>query len=114
MLGFGASLGVMNWATYQSFARLPLGIAVNIGFIGPLSIALLASRRARDLVWVGLAAAGVVLLGLEPGEITVAGTLFALLAGAAWAAYICWRRPPDPLEGPGWTGARLTPSRSSG
>ena len=88
VLGFGASLGVMNWATYQSFARLPLGIAVTIGFIGPLSIALLASRRARDLVWVGLAAAGVVLLGLEPGEITVAGLLFALLAGAAWAAYI--------------------------
>jgi inner membrane transporter RhtA len=88
VLGFGASLGVMNWATYQSFARLPLGIAVTIGFIGPLSIALLASRRARDLAWVGLAAAGVVLLGLEPGEITVAGTLFALLAGAAWAAYI--------------------------
>ena len=88
VLGFGASLGVMNWATYQSFARLPLGIAVAIGFIGPLSIALLASRRPRDLVWVGLAAAGVVLLGLEPGEITVAGLLFALLAGAAWAAYI--------------------------
>ena len=88
VLGFGASLGVMNWAIYQSFARLPLGIAVTIGFIGPLSIALLSFRRLRDLVWVALAAVGVVLLGLEPGEITVARVLFALLAGACWAAYI--------------------------
>ena len=88
VLGLGASLGVMNWAIYQSFARLPLGIAVTIEFVGPLSIALLSSRRLRDLVWVALAAVGVILLGLEPGEITVVGVLFALLAGACWAATI--------------------------
>jgi inner membrane transporter RhtA len=86
--GFGVSLGVMNWAIYQSFARIPLGIAVTIEFIGPLTLAVLGSRRARDLVWVGLAALGVLLLGFEPADLTVAGVLFALLAGAAWAAYI--------------------------
>jgi inner membrane transporter RhtA len=54
VVGFGASLGTMNWAIYQSFARIPLGIAVTIEFIGPLTLAVLGSRRARDLVWVAL------------------------------------------------------------
>jgi inner membrane transporter RhtA len=86
--GFGASLGVMNWAIYQSFARIPLGIAVTIEFIGPLTLAVLGSRRARDLVWVVLAGLGVALLGVQRGDVTLPGVLFALLAGAAWASYI--------------------------
>lgn len=88
VVGFGVSLGLMNWAIYQSFARIPLGIAVTIEFIGPLTLAVLGSRQARDLVWVGLAAVGVLLLGFEPADLTLAGVGFALLAGAAWAAYI--------------------------
>ena len=88
VVGFGASLGTMNWAIYQSFARIPLGIAVTIEFIGPLTLAVLGSRRPRDLAWVALAALGVALLGLEPADVTWAGVGFALLAGAAWAAYI--------------------------
>ena len=87
-LGFGISLVTMNWAIYQSFARIPLGIAVTIEFLGPLTVAVLGSRRPRDLVWVLLAATGVAILGVAPGDLTVAGVLFALLAGAAWAAYI--------------------------
>jgi inner membrane transporter RhtA len=88
VVGFGVSLGVMNWAIYQSFARIPLGIAVTIEFVGPLTLAVLGSRRPRDLLWVLLAGTGVLLLGLQPGDVTLAGVLFALLAGAAWAAYI--------------------------
>ena len=88
VLGFGASLGTMNWAIYQSFARIPLGIAVTIEFIGPLTLAVLGSRRARDLAWVVLAALGVALLGLERADLDVAGVAFALLAGAGWASYI--------------------------
>jgi inner membrane transporter RhtA len=87
-LGFGLSLGVMNWAIYQSFARIPLGLAVTIEFVGPLTLAILGSRRALDLVWAALAGLGVVLLGFEPGDLDVAGVGFALVAGAAWAAYI--------------------------
>ncbi|MDF9716002.1 EamA family transporter [Nocardioides sp. ChNu-99] len=88
VLGFGLSLGTMNWAIYQSFARIPLGIAVTIEFVGPLALALVGSRRPRDLVWVGLAAAGVVLLGAEPADLDPVGVAFALVAGVAWAAYI--------------------------
>lgn len=87
-LGFGISLGTMNWAIYQSFARIPLGIAVTIEFVGPLTIAVVGSRRPRDLAWVALAAAGVLLLGFEPSGVTLAGVGFALLAGAGWASYI--------------------------
>ena len=88
VVGFGVTLGVMNWSIYQAFARIPLGVAVTIEFVGPLAIAVLGSRRPRDLVWVALAGAGVLLLGLQPGDVTLAGAGFALLAGAMWAAYI--------------------------
>lgn len=88
VLGFAASLGLMNWAIYESFARIPLGIAVTIEFIGPLTVAVLGSRRLRDLLWVVLAGIGVLLLGLAPGDLTVTGVAFAVLAGAAWASYI--------------------------
>lgn len=87
-LGYGASLATMNWSIYQSFARIPLGLAVTIEFVGPLLVAVSGSRRPRDALWVILAGAGVAMLGAERGEVTLPGVLFALLAGAAWAAYI--------------------------
>src|SRR3954449_8331089 len=87
-VAFGAVLGTMNWAIYESMARIPLGLAVTIEFLGPLGLAVAGSRRARDLVWVALAGAGVALLGIEPGELNRAGVAFALLAAVAWAAYI--------------------------
>ncbi len=88
VIAFGASLGLMNLAIYQSFARIPLGIAVTIEFIGPLTLAVVGSRRARDLVWVALAAAGVALLGIERADLDVVGVLWALVAGVMWATYI--------------------------
>ncbi len=54
-LAFGVSLVTMNWAIYQSFARIPLGVAVTIEFLGPLTVAVVGSRRLRDLIWVLLA-----------------------------------------------------------
>ena len=53
VLAFGLTLGSMNWAIYQSFARIPLGLAVTIEFVGPLTLAVVMSRRPRDLLWVG-------------------------------------------------------------
>ena len=88
VVAFGLSLGTMNWAIYQSFARIPLGAAVTIEFVGPLLLAVAGSRRPRDLVWVGLAGLGVALLGLGDGSVSASGAAFALLAGAAWSAYI--------------------------
>jgi inner membrane transporter RhtA len=90
MAAFGVSLAAMNWSIYQSFARIPLGVAVTVELLGPLTLSLVQSRRAVDLAWVLLAATGVGLLGLrsEGSGVTVAGVVFALLAAAAWAAYI--------------------------
>lgn len=88
VVGFGLSLGLMNWAIYQSFQRIPLGLAVALEFTGPLTLAVVGSRRARDLLWVGLAGVGVLLLGFERTELDLVGVLYALLAGAGWASYI--------------------------
>ncbi|MGH8775898.1 MAG: EamA family transporter [Jiangellaceae bacterium] len=86
---FGLCLAVMNLAIYESFSRIPLGIAVTIEFLGPLGIAVAFSRRRLDLVWVALAAAGVLLLMRgDPGRVNGVGVAFALLAAAMWAAYI--------------------------
>lgn len=88
VLAYGASLGLMNWSIYQSFQRIPLGIAVTIEFAGPLTLAVLGSRRVQDLLWVGLAGLGVLLLGFERSDLDPVGVLYALLAGALWATYI--------------------------
>lgn len=88
VITFGLVLGTMNWSIYQAFQRIPLGLAVTIEFAGPLALAVLGSRRLIDLLWVVLAGVGVVLLGVAPGQLDLAGVLFALAAGACWACYI--------------------------
>ena len=86
---FGISLGVMNFSIYQSFARITLGVAVTIEFLGPLAVAVAGSRHLRDIGWVLLAAIGVVLLTQGGhGHLNVTGVLFAVLAAICWAAYI--------------------------
>ncbi|HEX8916927.1 MAG TPA: EamA family transporter [Chloroflexota bacterium] len=86
---FGIALAAMNTSFYFALDRIPLGIAVTLEFVGPLGVAVAGSRRALDLLWTGLAAAGVVLLTPWGGlHLDVLGAAFALLAGAFWAAYI--------------------------
>jgi inner membrane transporter RhtA len=86
---FGFALAAMNFSFYAALDRIPLGIAVTLEFVGPLGVALAASRRAIDLVWVALAAAGIVLLApASGGDIDGLGIVLALVAGGFWAAYI--------------------------
>lgn len=85
---YGAVLAVMNLCFYAALARIPLGAAVTIEFLGPLAVAVAGSRRWIDAVWVLLAGAGVVLLTGVQGGLLWTGVLFALAAGACWAAYI--------------------------
>jgi inner membrane transporter RhtA len=86
---FGLALAGMNLAFYASLDRIPLGIAVTFEFVGPLGVAVFGSRRALDLLWAGLAAAGILLLSDFGGAgLDGLGVALALLAGAFWAAYI--------------------------
>ena len=93
VVAFGLALAGMNLSFYEAIARIPLGVAVTVEFVGPLTIAVVGSRRWTDGLWATLAAAGVLLIAsgslfgvvhhLDP-----AGIGFAALAGSFWAAYI--------------------------
>jgi len=85
----GLVLAAMNLSFYVSLDRIPLGIAVTLEFIGPLGVAIVGSRRRLDLLWVGLAAAGILLLSPVPGsDLDALGVVMALVAGCFWAGYI--------------------------
>ncbi|MEU0949088.1 EamA family transporter [Streptomyces canus] len=89
VVAFGLTLAAMNGLFYQAVDRISLGAAVTLEFLGPLALSVLASRRAVNAVWAGLALAGVFLLGGgDFGDLDPAGVLFALGAGAMWASYI--------------------------
>jgi inner membrane transporter RhtA len=89
---FGLVLAGMNFSIYLAFDRIPLGVAVTLEFVGPLGVAVAGSRRVLDLLWVVLAAAGILLLaplGVLGGmDFDPVGVAFALLAGCLWACYI--------------------------
>jgi inner membrane transporter RhtA len=88
VLSYGVILGLMNLCFYLALARVPLGIAVTIEFLGPLAVALAGSRRWLDAFWAVLAAGGVVLLMEGRGDLNTAGLIFALAAGTFWGLYI--------------------------
>jgi len=87
---FGLTLAGMNLAFYEALDRIPLGIAVTFEFVGPLGVAVASSRRVLDVLWVVLAAAGILLLSDfgDFGSLDVPGVGLALLAGCFWAGYI--------------------------
>lgn len=87
---FAAILAGMNLCFYAALERLPLGVTVTLEFVGPLGVAVLESRRRRDLLWALLAAVGVLLLSDGTGGegIDALGALLALAAGAFWGGYI--------------------------
>ena len=103
IFAFGFSLSAVTSFLYLSIDRIPLGAAVTIEFLGPLTVAVLTSRRRLDLLWVALAAAGVWLLtgGLGGQDLDPIGVLFALAAGFFWGTYIVLGRRLGQLDGGG-------------
>jgi inner membrane transporter RhtA len=90
-VALGVFSGVLTLAFFQAIDRIPLGVTVTIEFLGPLAVALAASRRARDVGFVALAGAGVALLTLghgAGGPLDPLGVAFAALSGICWASYI--------------------------
>lgn len=89
LLGLGVATGLVTIMFLAAIERIPLGTAVAIEFLGPLTVAAVRSHSTRALVWPSLALLGVVLL-TEPwgGDVNLAGVAFAGLAAVGWAAYI--------------------------
>ncbi|AKJ98185.1 MULTISPECIES: threonine/homoserine exporter RhtA [Pseudomonas] len=88
---YGMALGGMNFLFYMSVRTVPLGIAVALEFTGPLAVAIYASRRAIDFLWIALAVIGLLLLiptGASSAGIDLVGAGYALGAGVCWALYI--------------------------
>ena len=93
VLAFGLALAGMNFSFYEAIERIPLGVAVTVEFVGPLTIALAGSRRWADGLWALLAASGTLLLAAGSlfgalHHLDIAGVGFAALAGSFRATYI--------------------------
>ena len=100
VVAYGLCLAGMNVTFYLAIERIPIGMAVTLEFLGPLGVSVALSRRARDLLWVGLAAVGVALLGFSPGDLDPVGVFWALAAACLWAGYILLAGP----TGRRWSG----------
>jgi|JI8StandDraft_1071087.scaffolds.fasta_scaffold83611_2 inner membrane transporter RhtA len=103
LMFYGGSLGLMNLTFYFSLQRIPLGLAVTLEFIGPLTLSILTSRKKMDFLWVALAAAGIYLVmphSNVESTLDILGVIFALVAGSFWALYIFFgQRAGNALHG---------------
>jgi inner membrane transporter RhtA len=99
---YGLAIGWMNFFFYLSLRSIPLGIAVALEFTGPLALAMTASRRAVDFVWILMAALGLLALlplGLGSKPLDLVGVSCALAAGLCWALYIFFGRKAGAAHG---------------
>lgn len=101
LLAYGLALGTMNFVFYQSLRTIPLGVAVGLEFTGPLTVALLGSRRHLDFLWVGFAVLGLACLLPLTGATALnpRGAAFALAAGVCWALYIVFGKKAGHAHG---------------
>jgi inner membrane transporter RhtA len=92
VLGLAVIFATMNLSLYAAVSTIGLGLGVTLEFLGPLTVALLASRRAADLGCALVAGAAVVVLARPQPSTDYAGIALALLAAACWAGYILVNR----------------------
>ncbi|MFC7546434.1 DMT family transporter [Plantactinospora sp. GCM10030261] len=89
VVAFGLAMAVMNLSFYAALSRVPLGVAVTIGFAGPLLVSLVASRRALDVLCAVLAGSGVLLIsGVFGVHVDRLGLLLCVGTAAGWAGYV--------------------------
>jgi inner membrane transporter RhtA len=102
LLIYGTVMGMMNLLIYRAFNRIPIGIAVAIEVTGPLLVALLSSRRPRNIAACALAAFGLYLLlpiNEAAARLDPVGVAYAFGAAACWALYIVFGKRASSLRG---------------
>jgi inner membrane transporter RhtA len=91
-IALGVVVFGMNTTFYLSIERLPIGVAVSLEFFGPLVLSAVLSRRPRDFLFIGIAALGIGVMGVEAAlkadHLDPIGIVYALVAGVFWALYI--------------------------
>lgn len=92
VLGLAAVFAAMNLSLYTAIERIGLGLAVTLEFVGPLTVALLGSRRRTDLVCALAAAAAVAELTRPRPSTDYLGIGLALVAAVCWGCYILLNR----------------------
>ncbi|PNH89063.1 EamA family transporter [Vibrio diazotrophicus] len=92
VLMYGSMIGLMNILIYRAFHHIPVGIAISIEVLGPLGVSLLSTKRKSDIVWIGFALFGVMLLpyGHSSFSLDEIGVLYAVLAAVSWGIYISY------------------------
>jgi len=91
VVALACTLTAMNVCFYFALTRIPLGVAVTVEVLGPLTLSVLVSRRRSAWLWAGLALTGVALLsltGVRFGRMDPVGLVFAAGAAVGWAGYI--------------------------
>ena len=99
---YGSVIGLMNLLIYRSFSLIPLGVAVAIEVAGPLTVAVLSSRRPRDFAAVFLAVAGLYFLLPIHGhvdQLNPVGVAYAAGAAVCWALYIVYGKRVSAMHG---------------
>jgi inner membrane transporter RhtA len=99
---YGSVIGLMNLLIYRSFSLIPLGVAVAIEVAGPLTVAVLSSRRPRDFAAVCLAVVGLYFLLPIHGhvdQLNPVGVAYAAGAAVCWALYIVYGKRVSAMHG---------------
>jgi inner membrane transporter RhtA len=105
VLLYGLSISGITLLYYMSLKTLSIGVALALQFTGPLTVAVLSSRRRVDFLWIAFAVGGLVLLAPRAGasHIDPVGAALALGAGGCWAIYILIGRKVGQAHGPAIT-----------